>query len=40
MGSLVDRTDAEYDAAGRILRGEEFDPEAQAINDEFKTPPY
>jgi len=40
MGSLVNHPDAEYDAAGKIIQGEEFDPEAQAINDEFKKPPY
>jgi hypothetical protein len=40
MCSLVNRPDAEYDAAGRIIQGDEFDPEAQALNDEFKKPPY
>lgn len=40
MSSLVRRTDAEYDVAGRIMQGDEFDPEAQAINNEFKKPPY
>lgn len=40
MDSLVDRSDLEYDATGRLVRGDDFDPEAQAINDEFKKPPY
>ncbi|KAH8829306.1 hypothetical protein DL96DRAFT_1597609 [Flagelloscypha sp. PMI_526] len=30
----------EYDAAGRIVTSETFDPEAQVISDEFKRPPY
>ncbi|KAI0056212.1 hypothetical protein BV25DRAFT_1640179 [Artomyces pyxidatus] len=34
-------TDAvEYDAAGRTVKGDEYDPEAQVISDEFKRPPY
>ncbi|KAG8216909.1 hypothetical protein J3R82DRAFT_7182 [Butyriboletus roseoflavus] len=40
MNSLVNRPDTEYDASGRTIQGDEFDPEAQAINDEFKKPPY
>lgn len=40
MSTLVNRSDTEYDAAGRIIQGDDFDPEAQAINDEFKKPPY
>ncbi|KAF8155568.1 hypothetical protein B0H34DRAFT_659025 [Crassisporium funariophilum] len=31
---------AEYDAAGKIGRGDDYDPEAQVISDEFKRPPY
>jgi hypothetical protein len=34
------RSYLEYDAAGKITRGETFDPEAQAISNEFKSPPY
>ncbi|KAJ7741925.1 hypothetical protein DFH07DRAFT_836989 [Mycena maculata] len=38
--SPSDRSFLEYDAAGKITRGETFDPEAQVITDEFKRPPY
>ncbi|KAJ7185814.1 hypothetical protein C8R46DRAFT_1158425 [Mycena filopes] len=38
--SPSDRSFLEYDAAGKITRGEVFDPEAQVISDEFKRPPY
>ncbi|KDR80359.1 hypothetical protein GALMADRAFT_223241 [Galerina marginata CBS 339.88] len=31
---------SEYDAAGKISRGDSYDPEAQVISDEFKRPPY
>lgn len=34
-GSLV-----EYDATGKITTDDKFDPEAQAISQEFKRPPY
>ncbi|KAF8843884.1 hypothetical protein BDN67DRAFT_896047 [Paxillus ammoniavirescens] len=34
------RSVLEYDAAGRIVTCDEFDHEAQVINDEFKRPPY
>ncbi|OJA14962.1 hypothetical protein AZE42_03218 [Rhizopogon vesiculosus] len=30
----------EYDATGKIVKGDEFDPEALVINNEFKQPPY
>ncbi|KAJ7269624.1 hypothetical protein C8J57DRAFT_1508781 [Mycena rebaudengoi] len=38
--SPSERSYLEYDAAGKITRGETFDPEAQAISNEFKSPPY
>ncbi|KAJ7676287.1 hypothetical protein B0H17DRAFT_1080414 [Mycena rosella] len=38
--SPSDRSFLEYDAAGKITRGETFDPEAQVIADEVKRPPY
>ncbi|KAJ6557935.1 hypothetical protein B0H19DRAFT_1291226 [Mycena capillaripes] len=38
--SPSDRSYLEYDASGKITRGQEFDPEAQVISDEFKRPPY
>jgi len=38
--SPSDRSFLEYDASGKITRGEVFDPEAQIISDEFKRPPY
>ncbi|KAF8966625.1 hypothetical protein BDZ97DRAFT_1917436 [Flammula alnicola] len=31
---------AEYDATGKLTRGDSYDPEAQVISDEFKRPPY
>lgn len=34
-GSLV-----EYDATGKIISDDKFDPEAQVISQEFKRPPY
>ncbi|KAL0959638.1 hypothetical protein HGRIS_011340 [Hohenbuehelia grisea] len=34
------QTASQYDAAGRIVRDKNFDPEAQVISDEFKRPPY
>jgi hypothetical protein len=40
MNPLINRPDAEYDVTGRIIQSDEFDPEAQAINDDFKKPPY
>lgn len=40
MNSLVNRQDMGYDATGKIAQGDDFDPESQAINDEFKRPPY
>ncbi|EIW78634.1 hypothetical protein CONPUDRAFT_167603 [Coniophora puteana RWD-64-598 SS2] len=44
MENLGDSTSetpvAEYDAAGRIIKGDDYDPEAQIINDDFKRPPY
>ena len=30
----------EYDATGKVTTGENADPEAQAISQEFKRPPY
>ncbi|KAH7925423.1 hypothetical protein BV22DRAFT_1011188 [Leucogyrophana mollusca] len=30
----------EYDVAGNVVKGDEYDPEAQVITDEFKRPPY
>jgi hypothetical protein len=38
--SPSDRSFLEYDASGKITRGEVYDPEAQVISDEFKRPPY
>ncbi|EGO03678.1 hypothetical protein SERLA73DRAFT_175253 [Serpula lacrymans var. lacrymans S7.3] len=35
-----DKPLGEYDATGKIIKGDEFDPEAQIISDEFKRPPY
>ncbi|KAG6334718.1 hypothetical protein ID866_4378 [Astraeus odoratus] len=32
--------DIEFDAAGHVIKKGELDPEAQAIRDEFKKPPY
>jgi hypothetical protein len=40
MGSFADRSFVEYDATGKIVKGDEVDPEAQVINGEFKRPPY
>ncbi|KIJ62162.1 hypothetical protein HYDPIDRAFT_176691 [Hydnomerulius pinastri MD-312] len=40
LASPSERSVAEYDATGKIIRGDELDPEAQVINDEFKRPPY
>ncbi|KAH0826678.1 hypothetical protein J3R83DRAFT_5066 [Lanmaoa asiatica] len=40
MNSFVNRPGVEFDAAGKLVQGGEFDPEAQAISDEFKKPPY
>ena len=38
----MDKTSyVEYDAAGKeVPPGDSFDPEAQAIRDDFKRPPY
>lgn len=30
----------EYDAEGKPIRGDNYDPENQGISDEFKRPPY
>ena len=30
----------EYDATGKVITDEKFDPEAQNISEEFKRPPY
>ena len=30
----------EYDATGKVTTREKIDPEAQAISEEFKRPPY
>ncbi|KAJ6614605.1 hypothetical protein B0H10DRAFT_141852 [Mycena sp. CBHHK59/15] len=38
--SPSDHSFLEYDAAGKITRGEVFDSEAQVLGDEFKRPPY
>lgn len=35
-----DRLASEYDASGKIVKDDEFDPEAQIISNEFKRPPY
>ncbi|KAG1776764.1 hypothetical protein EV702DRAFT_970981 [Suillus placidus] len=35
-----DRSAAEYDASGKIVKDDEFDPESQIISNEFKRPPY
>ncbi|KAJ7081429.1 hypothetical protein C8R44DRAFT_823590 [Mycena epipterygia] len=38
--SPSDHSFLEYDASGKITRGDTLDPEAQVITDEFKRPPY
>ncbi|EPQ52086.1 hypothetical protein GLOTRDRAFT_140531 [Gloeophyllum trabeum ATCC 11539] len=35
-----DESFMEYDAAGKVVKEGQYDPEAQAISDEFKRPPY
>jgi len=40
MDSFADRSFVEYDAAGKIVTGDELDPETQVINGQFKRPPY
>ncbi|KAH7887017.1 hypothetical protein F5I97DRAFT_2020529 [Phlebopus sp. FC_14] len=40
FASPSDRSIMEYDAAGRLVKKDEYDPEVQVINDEFKSPPY
>ncbi|KAG6812873.1 hypothetical protein H0H92_015801 [Tricholoma furcatifolium] len=38
--SPSDKSFIEYDAAGHIVKGDHYDPEAQVISSEFKRPPY
>ncbi|KAF8162465.1 hypothetical protein K438DRAFT_1985114 [Mycena galopus ATCC 62051] len=38
--SPSERSYLEYDAAGQITKAERYDPEAQAVSDDFKRPPY
>ncbi|PPQ65340.1 hypothetical protein CVT26_000055 [Gymnopilus dilepis] len=39
--SPVDKTTfVEYEAGGELSKGDSFDPESQAISNEFKRPPY
>ncbi|KAI0049223.1 hypothetical protein FA95DRAFT_1651004 [Auriscalpium vulgare] len=38
--SAADPMAIQYDAAGRIVKEDHYDPEAQIISDEFKRPPY
>ncbi|KAG6901983.1 hypothetical protein C0995_005942 [Termitomyces sp. Mi166 len=38
--SPSDKSFTEYDAAGKIVKSDGYDPEAQVISDEFKRPPY
>ncbi|KAJ7209897.1 hypothetical protein B0H12DRAFT_1193669 [Mycena haematopus] len=38
--SPTERSYLEYDAAGKITKEGTYDPEAQAVSDEFKRPPY
>ncbi|KAJ7196531.1 hypothetical protein GGX14DRAFT_672829, partial [Mycena pura] len=40
LDSPTERAYLEYDAAGKLTRGEPLDAEAQVISDEFKRPPY
>ncbi|KIY48789.1 hypothetical protein FISHEDRAFT_42624 [Fistulina hepatica ATCC 64428] len=35
-----DQSFVAYDASGKLVRGDAYDPEAQIISDEFKRPPY
>ncbi|KAF8068973.1 hypothetical protein FPV67DRAFT_1652344 [Lyophyllum atratum] len=38
--SPSDKSYMEYDAAGQIIKSDNYDPEAQGISNEFKRPPY
>jgi hypothetical protein len=38
--SPANRSFVEYDATGRVVKGDVYDPESQVISDEFKRPPY
>ncbi|KAG5636832.1 hypothetical protein H0H81_006659 [Sphagnurus paluster] len=38
--SPSDKSYNEYDAAGQIVKSDNFDPEAQNISNDFKRPPY
>jgi len=38
--SPSDKSYLEYDAAGNIVKGDSYDPEAQHISNDFKRPPY
>ncbi|KAG6841501.1 hypothetical protein C0991_010359 [Blastosporella zonata] len=38
--SPSDKSFMDYDAAGRIIKSDGYDPEAQVISSEFKRPPY
>lgn len=38
--SPSDKEYMEYDAAGHLIKGDNYDPEALTISNEFKRPPY
>ncbi|KII87863.1 hypothetical protein PLICRDRAFT_42383 [Plicaturopsis crispa FD-325 SS-3] len=40
METFESPASVEYDADGKVIKGDNFDAEAQVISDEFKRPPY
>lgn len=38
--SPSDRSFVEYDVVGNVVKGNQYNEEAQGISDEFKRPPY
>jgi hypothetical protein len=38
--SPSDKSYMEYDAAGNIVKGDNYDPETLGISNDFKRPPY
>lgn len=38
--SPSDKSFVEYDAAGKVVKSDSYDHEAQVISNEFKRPPY
>ena len=41
LGSPIDKGSfVEYDATGKVVTDDNFDPEAQAISQDFKRPLY